>query len=191
MMVTVVILGILASLAGFGWRRYIARARVTEASYMLAEITTREELYRSEFARYLPLTATNKATYTTTGSALNDEASADFYPLDPGMTAFDSARTATSIANAVAWPTQWKQLGLRPRATVLYCTYAARAGVRSTSITAGLYGAKLLGTAAQPIDWFYALGACNMNGTFGWPNGETVFASSSKSTAIVNFNDGQ
>jgi prepilin-type N-terminal cleavage/methylation domain-containing protein len=192
MMVVVVIFGILATMAGFGWRRYIARARATEASAMLAEIMSREELYKTEFAQYLPLTSgTGKAVYATTGSAMNDEAAADFYPLDPSSAVFDTARTATNISNAANWPTQWKQLGLRPRSSVLYCTYMARAGLKNTSITAGTYGTKLLGTAVQPIDWFYALGACNMNGTTSWPAGETVFGVSSKIVNVTAFNDGQ
>src|SRR5262249_21818382 len=147
-------------------------------------------------AQYLPMHASAAvATYgtpgnTTTALAAADEASADFYPLDPGTTPFDSARTATSIANAAAWPLEWRQLGLRPRHPLLYCTYFGNAGIATTSIGNGLFGARLLGTAAQPTDWFYALGACNMNGSFGWPTGETVFGVSSRSPNIVSMNDG-
>jgi type IV pilus assembly protein PilA len=191
LMIVVAIFGVLATMAGFGWRRYIARARATEASAMLAEIMSREELYKTEFAQYLPLTSgTGKAVYSNTGSAMSDEAAADFYPLDPSSAVFDTARTATSIANATNWPTQWKQLGLRPRNTILYCTYMARAGVKSTSVSSQ-YAARLLGSATQPVDWYYALAACNMNGTTSWPNGETVFGVSSKITNVTAFNDGQ
>jgi prepilin-type N-terminal cleavage/methylation domain-containing protein len=209
MMVVVVILGILAALASFGWRRYIARARTTEATWMLAEIATREELYKSEFAQYLPLRIDSHATFA---SGTVDETGSNFYPLDPSNASspFDSSRMAVPIGNggsgdcansaittaaaaAACFPRQWKQVGLKPRANNLYCVYSANAGTSGVTVGATV-GAKVMGAAAQPVDWFYALGVCSQNNPnvgASWETGNTVFAISSKSSTVAALNDGQ
>ena len=56
-MIVVVILGILAALASVGYKRYIGRARVTEAVTLLSEMVSKEQLYFLEFGSYLPLRA--------------------------------------------------------------------------------------------------------------------------------------
>lgn len=187
MLIVVAILGILAALATVGYRRYVGRARLTEAVTVLAEMTSKEQIYYLEFGGYLPLRPD-----TTTVPSPNEDA-AGFYPVSPSATGFESARTATSIANSTAWPASWRAVGLRPREQRLYCTYMVNAGRAGDPAPAGAtYGTPLLGSlAATSPPWFYALAACNLNGAPGWPGGVTVLGLSSNASSLRTFNDGQ
>lgn len=187
MMIVVVILSILAALAIVGFRRYIARARTTEAVAMLSEMSSKEQVYFLEFGNYLPL---RKDGVTTLPSA--DEAAAAFYPTAPDDAAFDSARTATSIANAAAWPTAWRSVGLRPRDNHLYCTYLLNAGGAGQAVPGGAtMGKELMGDVdANAPAWFYALAACNLSGTAAYPSDVQVMGVTSNSPALRTFNDG-
>jgi len=53
----VVIIGILATLAVFGVRKYIYSAKSSEATHMIGSIKSAEESYRSDTYRYLTVTA--------------------------------------------------------------------------------------------------------------------------------------
>src|SRR5512145_2725128 len=62
-MIVVVIIGVLATLATYGVRRYIRRAKSAEARQMILSIKAGEESYREETYKYLS---------TTSGSAISD-----------------------------------------------------------------------------------------------------------------------
>ncbi len=190
MMIVVVIMGILAGLAMVGYRRYIARARTAEAVAVLAEMASKEQVYFLEFGAYLPLRADNN---TTINPPSQNENAAAFYPISPSTTGFDSARTATSIANPALWPGAWRAIGLRPRDRQLYCTYLTNAGAAGLPVPAGnTIGAPLMGVMnANSPAWFYSLAACNLNGASGFPNDVTVFGISSTSPALRTFNSGR
>jgi len=187
MLIVVAILGILAALAMVGYRRYVARARVTEAVAILSEIASKEQIYFLEFGGYLPL--------RTDGAVIPspDESADAFYPVSPSAAGFESARTATSIADPAGWPVAWRSIGLRPREPQLYCTYMANAGRAGDPAPAGAtYGPGLLGPlGATSPPWFYAIAACNLNGPAGFPNNVTVLGISSNRSSLANFNDGQ
>jgi prepilin-type N-terminal cleavage/methylation domain-containing protein len=189
LMITVVILGILASLAMVGYRRYVAKARSSEAVAMLAEISSKEQLYFLEFAQYLPLV--NSASITppaASGSAVTETA-AQFYPSDPSTSSFDSVRTATALGTL---PLSWTYAAIRPKDRVLYCTYFAGAGAAgSLPPAAGAVGAGLLGAAAIPQPWYYVLGACNLNKTSSYPAGVSVFSLTYNSPTLSQINEGQ
>lgn len=186
LMIVVVILGVLASLALVGYRRYIARARLSEAVGMLAEMSSKEQMYFLEFASYLPLRADNNVTIPSP-----DEAAAAFYPTDPTSAGFDSAREGTSIANAALWPQGWRSVGLRPHESILYCTYMANVGAAGQPVAAGsTYGQQMF-PAAPVTAWYYVLAACNQQGAAGFPTGSTVMSISSTAANVVTFNDGQ
>ena len=76
LMIVVVILGILAAIGTIGYRKWIGRARSGEAVAMLAEMSSKEQSYKLEFATYLPLRADNKPDLPSP-----DEADIAFYPL--------------------------------------------------------------------------------------------------------------
>ncbi|MEO7670392.1 MAG: prepilin-type N-terminal cleavage/methylation domain-containing protein [Polyangia bacterium] len=185
LMIVVVIIAILAALGSAGFRRWVARARTTEAVSMLAEMNSKEQTYRMEFGSFLPLRADNNVTLPSP-----NEPAAAFFPISPSAATFESARTAVSVANSAAWPTSWKAIGVSPRDTSLYCTYLSNAGNAADAVPAGAtYGTALVAGVAAP--WFYALGACNMNGPSGYPNEVTIFGLSSTSPNLRAFNDGK
>jgi prepilin-type N-terminal cleavage/methylation domain-containing protein len=188
MLIVVVMLGILAALAVVGFRRYIGRARSTEAVAVLSEMASKEQVYFLEFGNYLPLRADNNMTLPSP-----DEATAAFYPSDPSSSAFESSRTATSIASPSGWPKGWQGVGLRPRNTVLYCTYLVNAGATGQAVPAGAtLGQTIIGTVgATGPAWFYGVAACNLTGPAGFPNEDTVLGVSSASPAMITLNDGR
>jgi type II secretory pathway pseudopilin PulG len=186
----VVVLGILAALSTFGYRRYIARARASEAVAMLAELTTKEQTYFLEFAQYLPLdNKTSSPTVTTASGATAVEAANLFYPRDPSVSTYDSVRVAQALGTL---PLSWQYTAIRPKDNVLFCTYFVGAGAAGSSPpVAGSMGATLLGTAAIAQPWFYALGACNLLRTASYPSGVTIFTLTYNSATLKTIYEGQ
>ena len=185
LMIVVVIIAILAALATVGLRRWVARARTTEAVSMLAEMNSKEQTYRMEFGTFLPL----RADGDVTSPSPNEPATA-FFPISPSVASFDSVRSPVSVANSAGWPASWKAIGVSPRDTSLYCTYMTNAGGAGQAVpAAATYGAALVTGVAAP--WFYGLAACNMNGPAGYPADVTVFGLSSTSPTLRAFNEGK
>lgn len=185
LMIVVVIIGLLAALGGFGFRRWVAKARTTEAVAMLAEMNSKEQSYRMEFGTFLPLRADGNLTQPSP-----DEPATAFYPISPSAAAFESARTAVNVSNSAAWPAAWRTVGVSPRDTGLYCTYLSNAGGAGQAVpVAATFGTKLVGGTAAP--WFYGLAACNLNGPSGYPTDVTVFGISNTSPALRAFNEGK
>jgi type IV pilus assembly protein PilA len=173
MMITVVIIGILAALGMVGYRRYVGRARSSEAVAMLAEMSSKEQMYFLEFAQYLPLV--NSASITAPASSGNpvSESADQFYPSDPSNSG-------------------WQYAAIRPKDKVLYCTYFAGAGAAGSLPPASpAVGAGLLGGAAIGQPWYYVLGACNLNSTSSYPSGVSVFSLTYNSPTLAQINEGQ
>jgi prepilin-type N-terminal cleavage/methylation domain-containing protein len=185
LMVVVVVLGILAAIAGIGYRRYIAKARATEAVAMLAEMAAKEQVYFLEFAQFLPLVSGATVTAAATGSAT--ENASQFFPRDPSASTFESVRTAASVT---ALPLSWQLAAIRPKDTVLYCSYFASAGLVGSNPVAGSLGAGLLGSTPITQPWFYVLGSCNLRGASSYPAGVTTFALTFSSPTLVTLNEG-
>jgi Tfp pilus assembly protein PilE len=186
MLIVVAILGLLASLATVGYKRYVGRARVSEAVTVLSEMVSKEQIYFLEFGSYLPLRADGIAL-----PSVNEDPAA-FYPSNPSSAAFESVRTATAVSNQALWPQGWRSVGLRVREPVLYCTYLLNAGRPGDAAPAGSYAGSLLGTVtATSPSWFYAVAACNLTGAAGYPNNVSIFGLSSTSSALQSFNDGR
>ncbi len=186
LLVTVVIIGILSSLAFVSYGRYVGRARTSEAAAILAEMTSKEQTYFMEFGHYLPLRAGNDLTRPSAS-----EVAADFYPVSPSLAAFNSRTTATIIANAALWPGAWRSVGLRPRTPQLFCTYMTNAGDlgQTPPGAATDFGPRLIG-AASTTPWFFSLAACNLLGASGFPASVTVLALASTRTNLSVFNEG-
>jgi prepilin-type N-terminal cleavage/methylation domain-containing protein len=186
LLIVVAIISILASLASVGYKRYVGRARVTEAVTMLSEMVSKEQIYFLEFGSYLPLRADGIAL-----PSLNENASA-FYPSNPSNSSFESVRTSTSIADSSLWPSGWRSVGLRPRENQLFCTYMLNAGRTGDAAPTGTYVGPLLGTVtATSPPWFYAVAACNLTGAAGYPSQVSVLGLSSTAAALQSFNDGR
>ena len=110
LMITVVILGVLATLAVPGFVGYIYKSRVTEAATFLGEIKQRQEAYRDEFGRYCPVNGADWGGYNP----------ATIPGIDP-----------------VTWTTnaQWSQLGAAPDGPIRF-QYATVAGAPGTAVPA-------------------------------------------------------
>jgi prepilin-type N-terminal cleavage/methylation domain-containing protein len=185
LMIVVVIIAGLAATAMVAFRRWVARARTTEAITMLGEMNSKQQTYRMEFGTFLPLRADGN-----TAQPSPDEPAAAFYPSSPNAASFESARTAVSVADSAQWPASWKAVGLSPRDTSLYCTYLTNSGGAAQAVPGGApYGGALVGGVAAP--WFYSLAACNLNGTAGYPDEVSVFGLSSTSPTLRAFNEGK
>lgn len=189
MLVTVVILGILAALGMVGYRRYVGRARSSEAVAMLAEMSSKQQMYFLEFAQYLPLVSGGSITPPAASGAPVTETAAQFYPTDPTTTGFDSVRNGTALGTL---PLSWQYAAIRPKDRVLFCSYFAGAGATgSLPPVSPAHGAGLLGTAAIAQPWYYVLGACNLNGAAGYPGEVSVFALTYNSPSLVQLNEGK
>jgi type IV pilus assembly protein PilA len=184
LMIVVVIIGILAAIATVGYKRYVARARLSEAHAMLAELSSKEQLYFMDAGAYVSVRATNDA---------NDDATG-YYPVtsltDP---TFESARTPHSIN---PYPTSWSRIGLRPRWKQLYCTYLVNAG-DATSVLPSPIGSSSW-SATPNVPWFYAVAACNLNTgddggpvPSGVPSNATFLVITHDSPGVRVLNDGR
>jgi len=162
LMIVVVIIGILAAISVVGYRKYIARARTSEATAMLAEFAAKEMLYFSDNGQYIEAHKTS-----SDYPSLSEDAN-QFWPSDPGAY-FDSARTPVSVYDGNGnMPISWRILGMRPRWNALYCTYLANAGAASSPLPGAI--GPTLWAAPPAVPWFYAIAACNLGGIAGWPN---------------------
>ncbi len=188
LMMVVAIIGILAAVASVGYRKYIGKARISEAVAMLAEMTSKEVMYYSEFASYYPLRSDNNATMPSP-----NEAATAFAPISASSTLLESARTSFTIEpSAYPWPNGWRFIGLRPKQNSVYCTYLVNAGPVGTVPPGGSVGRAMLPNpvAATTPPWFYALAACNLAGPGGFPNAVTVLGLTSDSPSLRTINDG-
>jgi len=158
LMIVVVIIGILASIAVVGYHKYVARARLSEATAMLAEFSSKEQLYFLDSGQFL------EAHNAVPKYPSESEEAGEFWPQNPNED-FDSARTPAAV-NPV--PDSWRALGIRPRWQQLYCTYMANVGAENSRLP-GTVGPTLW-TSPPKIPWFYVIAACNLAGKAGWPN---------------------
>ena len=130
LMVVVAILGVLASVAIVSFRKYLLRAKVSEAYTMLGVIRERQETYRAEFNQFCDVSSS--AHDGTVGSA------SGFWP------------TASPGAAPTDWyaslPAEWTQLGVKPSGPV-YFRYDTVGG--NPGVAPSFFGSDL-GYAALP-----------------------------------------
>jgi prepilin-type N-terminal cleavage/methylation domain-containing protein len=162
LMIVVVIIGILAAISIVGFRKYVARARLSEATAMLAEFAAKEQLYFLDNGQYIEAHNTGVAAYPSV-----NEAAAEFWPQSPASAnpTFDSARTPVAVAPL---PASWRSLGIRPRWNQLFCTYMVNAGSPGSALP-GTVGPTLW-VGSPNVPWFYAMAVCNLGGVNDWPN---------------------
>jgi prepilin-type N-terminal cleavage/methylation domain-containing protein len=195
LMIVVVILGILAAIATVGYKRYVARARLSEATAMLAELSSKEQLYFMDTGGYVPVRAGDTTSVSAQPSP--NENADQFIPTDPTIDTFESARTPHTIPTPI--PVPWRRIGLRPRWNQLYCTYLVNAG-GANQAPIGTIGSSLWHDAAgnpsaPAVPWFYAVAACNLNtsdGTSapsGLPANATFLVLTHDSPAVNTIND--
>ncbi len=116
LMIVVVILGVLAGIAGISYSVYIRRSRAQEATTQLATIASRQQAYRSEFSVYCSAGASSGSPPTSLGVTNAWPTTAAGQPAD--------------FSSGV--PAEWLQLGYRPLGFVRY-RYVALAGLPSNA----------------------------------------------------------
>ncbi|HEX3769282.1 MAG TPA: prepilin-type N-terminal cleavage/methylation domain-containing protein [Polyangiaceae bacterium] len=166
MMVVVMLVGVLAFVAGVAYRRWIRNSRINEAQAMLQNFRVAEESYRSENTVYL-----------ATASSL---ASTALYPT-----------TSPNGMQKVAWgsnPGNWAALNIQPGGPV-YFGYAIIAGTGAVAAPEVTIDGKAAGFAklvGQP--WYVAMATCDIDDDTTTPN-TTIYASSG-SNALLMANEG-
>jgi type IV pilus assembly protein PilA len=116
-MITVAIMGILASLAVYGVGKYIRSSKSGEATTMIAAIKAAQEAYKAETFLYLDVSGVN-----------NIDDMSTFYPTnDPD----DQVRGWGEVTTKVGQ--RWRALGVNPGGPVRF-TYGCAAGTAANAV---------------------------------------------------------
>ena len=175
---------LVGAILAVGVRRHIIAIRQAEAESMLLELATREQAFRAQNGRYLPLRADAR-----TDVPSRDEDPEAFYPQPADSPRLASARRPTRIEDRSLWPASWRTVAVRPKTDLPYCTYLVNAGQGGRPEPEMTYGAALLPTDVTG-PWFYALAACNFGGWARFPRGVTVYGLSSEALVPRAFDVG-
>jgi type IV pilus assembly protein PilA len=160
LMAVVIIVGVLATIAGLGYRRYVNASRSAEVTTTLASISSGQEAYFEETFRYLDISG---------------NLSTDYFPNAPG-------RFARSwLGGPAAKLALFRTLGVNPHGPVLYA-YMVKSGGSANSIPSLNAGGYSL-TATN--NWFVAraVGDVDGNGT------QSVFIASSLTSELYSYRD--
>ncbi|HKA88164.1 MAG TPA: prepilin-type N-terminal cleavage/methylation domain-containing protein [Haliangiales bacterium] len=159
LMLVVVIVGILVAVAVYAYSRSVRKARSTEVVTMFGEIKMREEAYKAEFGKYLPM-CPNPA-----GGA--DEL--DCVESDKWPNPLPGKGQAIDITGGL--PARWQTLKVNPGKGSLYCQYVVVAGKAGSTVPAAYPSGQLLyGNTPVPTNWYYLVAQCD------WDNDPAVNA---------------
>jgi prepilin-type N-terminal cleavage/methylation domain-containing protein len=160
LMVVVAIMGVLATLATYGVRKYLLEAKKAEAASMITQIRAAEEAYRDETFRYL-------------GSA--DDTFDVWHPLsNPGAAKYDWG-TTTSMRTVVFDP-----LGVRPTGAVQYA-YGVVAGAAGDDIPT-IPTTRVFGFPEPTGPFYIVMAKADLNG-----DGTFTYALSHSDTSEIYF----
>jgi prepilin-type N-terminal cleavage/methylation domain-containing protein len=151
LLIVVVIVGVLAAVAGPTFFRQRARALAVEAPEVLTQVMHAQEAYRAEFNMFADVSNDlSLASPTTEGSTGN------FGTHWPALGAAAGAPGAQANFYA-SLPVAWNQLGVRPRQFVrfAYQTIAGNPGVAPIATTSSAAAYAALPTAARG-QWYLA-----------------------------------
>ncbi len=166
MMVVVVIVGILATLAVIGVRKYILASKSNEAIHMIGSIKAAQEGYKAETFQYL-----NASTNITT-----------FYPKDPGE--YKSAWNNPSHPDF----NNWNTLGVEAGGPVQF-GYACVAGVGGTDNPPSALGTKTTVPipTANGEPWYVVRASSDFDGD----SVDSVYISSNSTSEIYFEGEGE
>jgi type IV pilus assembly protein PilA len=149
LMITVVIVGIMATLATFGVMRYLRMAKTGEPVQMIGSIKSSQEAYRAEMLSYLDV------------SGAKDISASSFYPgATPGTKVFAWGDKSTAVGANFAL------LGVTSDAPVRF-VYACAAGGPSDKPSVANLGATSVTnwpTAATGQQWYVVNAKGDLNG---------------------------
>jgi prepilin-type N-terminal cleavage/methylation domain-containing protein len=155
LMIVVVIVGVLATVAGTAYKKYTNQGRTVEVMAMMGEFRAKEEAYKAEFNVYCSsggatcATATTETTYFPALLATGEPAAKDI-----------------TVAPSGPPPGAWTQLGIQPQRKSLYCGIVAVAGAANVAPVGGDGIAILSQFAAStpPVPWYYLHATCDNDG---------------------------
>jgi type IV pilus assembly protein PilA len=163
LMVVVSIVGVLATLATYGVRKYLLEAKKAEAASMITQIRAAEESYRDEMFRYL---GASSRTFN------------DWHPTStPGGAKYDWGATTTPRTEV------FEPLGVRPSGPVEYA-YAVVAGDAANGIPA-IPTTKVFGFPAPTGPYYIVMAKADLNG-----DGRFTYALSHSDTSEIYFDEG-
>jgi type IV pilus assembly protein PilA len=177
MLTVVVIVGILATLAVYGVRRYILSSKTSEAISMMASIKSAEEAFKGETFTYLNVST--------------DFTDANFYPSNQATNpAQTTGKHNWIVGSGSDVEKKWRMLGVAPDGPVLF-SYAVVAGGPGDSLpapptakTAASFG--FPSTASAPF--YIAVAKADLGGSLGK---YTYVLSHSFSTELYIENEGE
>lgn len=153
-MVVVVIMGVLATLATYGVRKYILSARASEAGVVLNAIRSAQEIYRQDTFTYL------------------DVSGGDFDKLHPTATPGNFKRNWAGNGDDAPTSENFRQLGVQVSGPVWfsYGVVAGRAGDSVPSLPSDMEKTEFNfpESAAEPFYVAIAKGDLNGNGKFSY-----------------------
>ena len=153
LMVTVAIVGILATIGVVAYTRNIRKVRASEVRAVIAEIKVKEEAYQMENGTYLGMCTTAMPTAGTMDSGCSE---GDYWPTP--------LHTRQQMDITGAKPARWTALRLQPGKGALYCQYEAIAGAAGVNGNMGAIGKSLYTEYAggtPPKNWYYVLAQCD------------------------------
>jgi type IV pilus assembly protein PilA len=151
LMIVVAIIGVLASLAVYGVRRYVLAAKSSEAIEIINNIRAAQEQYKDERFRYLDVSSV-------------DLSSGSFFPFADKAALKNNVHNWTATGGPTTVPGKWAELGIFPSAPVTF-GYACQAGQG-----AGVPTKAVLGTAvdlrypATAPNWYVVRAAADRDG---------------------------
>lgn len=155
MMIVVAIVGILASLAVFAYRKVTGSTEVeTEVTAIFSEFRVRQEEFHAENGRYESTGTSDSDTFPTVTPVGPRAAPIEITPLLNGVDG-----SGSSPADA------WVRLRMKPRKTQLRCGYVSIAGTPGSTV-GGLGGSVLQmnGPPALESNWYYLVARCDADG---------------------------
>jgi len=111
-MIAVVVLAILSVVAGVSYRKYIYKARTTEAITYLAHIKMKQETYFQTYGQYVD-TSSSGHSYTDS----------DFYPSEPSKSQEMDMKWEIDCPDDAAQYPGWCALGVRPTSETIRFQY--------------------------------------------------------------------
>jgi prepilin-type N-terminal cleavage/methylation domain-containing protein len=179
MMIVVAIIGVLAGLAVFAYRKVTGSTEVeTEVAAVFAEFRVRQEEYHAENGSYLSTGTSDNDTFPSATPVGPSAAPIDVGPL---LQAVDGS--GSSAAD------QWVKLRMKPRKTQFRCVFVSIAGPPATPV-GGLGGAVLGMNNPNPPEsnWYYLVARCNADGD---PAVNSVYLSRYDQETMIIQNKGQ
>ena len=173
LLIAVAIVGVLSTLAIVGYRKVLTRARLSEATAMVAAIATSQERYRGEFGTYL----------NVSGTLGDSVASASLCPTpEPSK---KKTWAPASCAGGVSWTALAVQSG--GGLGFGYSTIAGAAGAAPTdAVRTSTGNVTWPAAAALTREWYVVTAAADTDGDGKWG---TVVASSWTNDVLIDDDD--